>query len=248
MQRFFVPAGAIYQGMVDFDSQAAHQMRHVLRLSAGDAVVVCDGQGHAWQAELVTLDRQRARARLLAEQVGPNEPAARITLYQGTLKADKLEWVLQKGTELGVYRFVPLIARRSIVRDRSTLATKLVRWQTIVREAAEQAGRTRVPEVMPAQQLAEALSTAREPDVLRVVCWEGETSWRLRDVLPPAVARGTAPAIDLFIGPEGGFAGDEIATARACGLAVVNLGPRILRAETAGLAAVAALLYALGDM
>lgn len=246
MQRFFVPADAIREGMVEFDGGVAHQLRQVLHLAAGDTVVVCDGQGHVWQAELVELGRQRARARLVAEQVSHSEPATHVTLYQGTLKADKFEWVLQKGTELGVYRFVPLVTQRSIVRDRAALAAKIPRWQAIVREAAEQAGRASVPAVMAAQDLPEALRTTAEPADLRLICWENETNRRLRDVVEPMADH--ANAIDLFIGPEGGFAADEIASARAGGLQVIGLGPRILRAETAGLAAVAALWYALQEM
>jgi 16S rRNA (uracil1498-N3)-methyltransferase len=248
MQRFFVPPAAIHEGLVEFDAAVSHQLRQVLRLAAGDVVVVGDGQGRAWQAELVELDRQRARARLLAEQVSHSEPATRITLYQGTLKAGKFEWVLQKGTELGVHRFVPLIAQRSIVRDEAALAGKQPRWQSIVREAAEQSGRTWLPEVAPAKDLATALGERPQPADLRLICWENETSQRLRDVVPPVVEGGAVPAIDLFVGPEGGFAGDEIASARACGVQVISLGPRILRAETAGLAAVVAMLYALQEM
>jgi 16S rRNA (uracil1498-N3)-methyltransferase len=248
MQRFFVPPAAIREGLVEFDAAVSHQLRQVLRLAAGDVVVVGDGQGRAWQAELVELDRQRARARLLAEQVSHSEPATRITLYQGTLKADKFEWVLQKGTELGVRRFVPLIAQRSIVRDEAALAGKQPRWQSIVREAAEQSGRTWLPEVAPAQNLATALGERQQPADLRLICWENETSLHLRNVVPPVVEGGAALTIDLFIGPEGGFTDDEIVTARDHGFQVISLGPRILRAETAGLAAVVAMLYALQEM
>lgn len=248
MQRFIVPAEAIRSGVVDFDARMTHQLRQVLRLAAGDCVVVCDGRGRSWRAELVELDRQWARARLLDEQVSHCEPKTRITLYQGTLKADKFEWVLQKGTELGVHRFVPLVVQRSIVRDLVALAGKQPRWQSIVREAAEQAGRTWLPEVAAAQDLVTALHVNEQPAELRLICWENATGRWLRDALQAVVARGPGLAIDLFIGPEGGFSEDEIAAARACGVQVISLGPRILRAETAGLAAVAALLYALGEM
>lgn len=244
MQRFFVPAEAIRAGVVDFDAGVAHQLRQVLRLGVGDIVVVGNGQGRVWQAELIAVDRHGARARLLAEQVTHSEPVTRITLYQGALKADKFEWVLQKGTELGVYRFVPLITQRSIVRDEAALAGKRPRWQSIVREAAEQAGRAHVPEVAAAQHLSAALDAPAEAGSLRLMGWENATHPRLRAILEPTAGRGTTTAIDLFIGPEGGFANDEIAAAQARAVRVVSLGPRILRAETAGLAAVVAVLYA----
>lgn len=248
MQRFFVPAAALHEGMVDFDAAVTHQLRQVLRLTVGDVVVVGDGRGRTWRAELVELDRQRARARLLAEMAERSEPATRVTLYQGTLKADKFEWVLQKGTELGVHRFVPLLAQRSIVRDEAALAGKQPRWQSIVREAAEQSGRTWLPEVARAEDLTAALGKGQPLADLRLMCWENESSQHLRDVVQPVVESGTAPAVDLFIGPEGGFTGDEMAVARANDVQVISLGPRILRAETAGLAAVVALLVALHDM
>lgn len=248
MQRFIVPAAAIRNGVVEFDAGVAHQLRQVLRLAAGAHVIVSDGRGRAWQAELVEVEPHRARARLLDEQTDHNEPATRITLYQGTLKADKFEWVLQKGTELGVHRFVPLIVQRSIVRDREALAGKRTRWQAIVREAAEQAGRSWVPEVAVAHDLVAALNTSERPPDLRLICWENETDQRLRDIVEPLAVRDRSVAIDLFIGPEGGFAADEIVAARAAGADVIGLGPRILRAETASLAAVTALLYARHDM
>lgn len=248
MQRFIVPAAAIHHGMVEFDAAVAHQLRQVLRLAAGAHVVVSDGRGRAWEAELVELERHRARARLLTEQANTREPATRITLYQGTLKADKFEWVLQKGTELGVHRFVPLIVQRSIVRDYAALAGKRTRWQAIVREAAEQAGRSWVPEVTVAHDLVAALDTSERSPDLRLICWENETDRRLRDMVAPVAVDDRGVAIDLFIGPEGGFAEDEIVAARTAGLQVIGLGPRILRAETASLVAVAALLYARHDM
>ncbi len=248
MQRFIVPAAAIHNGVVDFDAGVTHQLRRVLRLAAGARIIVADGQGRAWQAELVDVARPQAQARLLVEVVNHSEPAVRITLLQGTLKADKFEWVLQKGTELGIHRFVPLIVQRSVVRDPSVLAGKRPRWQSIVREAAEQSGRAWLPEVTPAQDLAAALHRREQPADLRLLCWENETSHRLRDVLPAGEAAGRALTIDLFIGPEGGFAEAEVAAARASGVHVISLGPRILRAETSGLAVVAALSYALGEM
>lgn len=248
MQRFIVPAAAIHDGVVDFDAGVTHQLRQVLRLAPGARIIVADGRGRAWQAELIEVARAPAQARLLAEVMNHSEPAVRITLFQGTLKADKFEWVLQKGTELGIHRFVPLIAQRSVVRDPSVLAGKRPRWQSIVREAAEQSGRAWLPEVTSALDLATALHGHEQPADLHLLCWENETSRRLRDVLPAGEAAGRALAIDLFIGPEGGFAEDEVAAARARGVHVISLGPRILRAETAGLTVVAALLYALGEM
>ena len=157
-------------------------------------------------------------------------PALQLVLCQALLKADRFEWVLQKGTELGVGAFVPLITRR-VVAGRDGAAAKLERWRRIVTEAAEQSGRTRVP----ALRAPVPLGTALAMPGARVMCWEQYAGPGLRDVL---VAAGDGP-LCLFIGPEGGFAPEEAAEAQRVGARLVSMGPRILRSETAAIAAAA---------
>jgi 16S rRNA (uracil1498-N3)-methyltransferase len=165
------------------------------------------------------------------------------------LKAQKFEWVLQKGTELGVAEFVPVVCSRSIVGDLEDANRKLGRWQRVIREAAEQSRRGRLPVLQPALLFDQACQAARQSGGLGLVPWEGERAAGLKSALAAAGAVGGQPgSVNLFIGPEGGLSIEEIETARRYGLQAVSLGPRILRAETAGLVAAAAILYELGDL
>jgi 16S rRNA (uracil1498-N3)-methyltransferase len=157
-----------------------------------------------------------------------------LTLYQCSLKHDKFEWVLQKGTELGVSRFAPVISERSIVRPAEALLKKYERWGAIVREAAEQCGRGRIPEIAPPLDWSAALAAGKGP---RLLAWEGaKTAPPLLPILQQILQNTTN--LSILIGPEGGIGEHEADLALAQGWQLVSLGPRILRAETAALAAV----------
>lgn len=235
--RFFVPANWITPPTVTLADDLARQIRLVLRLRPGDEIVALDNSGAEFTVTLTEVGRT-VQGQITGRRPTRAEPGLRLTLYQGTLKADKFEWVLQKGTELGVARFVPTLCQRSVVRDRTALAKKESRWAQIIREAAEQSGRGRLPELAPPHSLAEALAAAASHQ-LTLMPWEEAGQPPLKQVLA-----GHNPAdIGLFIGPEGGFAPAEAEQARAAGAVPVSLGPRILRAETAALAACAVLLY-----
>jgi 16S rRNA (uracil1498-N3)-methyltransferase len=158
------------------------------------------------------------------------------------LKAQKFEWVLQKGTELGIAGFVPVLSSRSIIGSvQDVRDAKLERWQRIIAEAAEQSGRAVLPSLAGPMAFKPACQAAAQQG-LALIPWEEERVYRLRQALDASPKH-----ISLLIGPEGGFAAEEVATAREAGVVPVTLGPRILRAETAGLAAATAILYALGD-
>ena len=144
MNRFFLTDTPIQLGTLVDLTPIAHQLRSVLRLGVGDQVVLLDNRGGAFLAEIRALDRKSAQGFVLDAVAAPGEPSVAVTLYQCSLKADKFEWVLQKGTELGVTRFVPVVSRRSVVRPVAALAKKAERWQAIIREAAEQCGRGRL--------------------------------------------------------------------------------------------------------
>jgi len=180
---------------------------------------------------------------------GPPEPQARLILYQSLIKGDRFDWVLEKGTELGVARFVPLICQRGVVlRQPPERRGREQRWRRIITEAAEQCGRSVLPEISPVTELDQALDSASG---LRLLPWEEERALGLRKVLRQArAAEKTAgpPTVSLFVGPEGGFTRQEVERARARGVQVVSLGRRILRSETAGIAAAAAILYELGEL
>jgi 16S rRNA (uracil1498-N3)-methyltransferase len=174
------------------------------------------------------------------------EPRTKITLYQALLKLDRFEWVLQKNTELGAVGFVPMITERCIIGSLEDISkTKTERWWRILMEAAEQSGRARLPTLRPAVMFPTACEDAARGG-LTLIPWEEEKERSLRSVLREA--ERPPFSINLFVGPEGGFTPEELAQAQRYGARPVTLGPRILRAETAGLVAAAAILHELGDL
>jgi 16S rRNA (uracil1498-N3)-methyltransferase len=227
LHRFFVAAESLQADRVSFSPEHAHQIRSVLRLRPGDRVVVLDGSG----AELVVrLDTLHDGVAGTVEERSYNqaEPQVSVVLYQGLLKAAKFELVLQKCTEIGVSSFVPMITDRSIPSEPSVGRQR--RFETIVREAAEQSRRGRLPGVSAAVSYEKALTEAASAGRVAVL-WEDERTVRLRDVslaVPGA-------QVGLFVGPEGGLTPQEVALARDAGASVVSLGKRILRAETAAI-------------
>jgi len=214
----------------------------VLRLRPGDIIVVLDDSGREWQVRLIEIGKESVQGQLVSQQQSQGEPALHLTLYQGTLKAQKFEWVLQKGTELGVSRFVPVVCQRSVVREADALAKKQERWQRIIREAAEQAGRGRLPQLEPALPFDRAVQHAYAAS-LRLMFWEQATGLNLKATLRGAGINRAA----LLVGPEGGFTAEEAQLAGQFGFQLVKLGPRLLRAETAGLAAASAIFFELGE-
>jgi 16S rRNA (uracil1498-N3)-methyltransferase len=251
MHRFFVAPEVFSSDAVCVKGEQAHQMRRVLRLRPGDQVILLDGEGHGCDAVLESYGKEEAHFGVARRWDAASEPAVHITLYQAVLKGERFAWVLQKGTEIGVSRFVPLVCERNIVEDLAAIEGRQSRWERIIREAAEQSRRARLPELMPAQlfrsvvKLAASEASRAAPSPL--IAWEGERSVSLRQALSGRNL-GAGSRIELVVGPEGGFTDDEIATARRSGMTSFSLGPRILRAETAGPVAAALILYEAGDI
>ena len=233
MQRFYVTEQLI-GGDVRLPEHIARQVRTVLRMKPGDRLALFDGSGGEWVGELVDAGRG-VTARLVERRDGAAGPPRRVTLCQALLKGERMEWVLQKGTELGVAAFQPLVTERAVVR-RSEVPE---RWRRIVVEAAEQCGRTDLPALRAPVRLAAALA---EPGA-HVFCWEGE---RVQSLWGSLARTGpdARDALTLYVGPEGGFSEQEACLARERGARVVSLGPLILRAETAAVAATAVALLA----
>jgi 16S rRNA (uracil1498-N3)-methyltransferase len=259
MHRFFVPPSWVRSNEVTFTGPQAHQIARVLRMRPGDGVIVLDNSGWELEVQLVSVDRTLVKGEVLHRKLAGGEPRTKISLYLGVLRSNRFEFVLQKGTELGVVQFVPIIADRCVVSDLEAVEKKQRRWEWIIQEAAEQCHRGRKPALQSAVLFLQACEQARNSGGLSLIPWEGEKTTSLRDLLrsaPRHVARETANheqrwppfAINLFIGPEGGFTPDEIAMARRYGLVPVTLGARILRAETASVVAAATILYELGDL
>jgi len=237
MHRFFVLT--IDNDQVIFSDEQAHQIRQVLRMGVGDrVVVVVDGAGWEYEVELVQVDKKGVTAVVHHKRPITTEPAVQLTLYQSLLKRDNFEWVLQKGTEIGVSCFVPLLSERAVAR----LPKKLTRWQRIVTEAAEQSGRGCIPKISPAIKLTDVW-TDWQPDQPGLMPWVAADSVVIGSVL--ANMTTSTNSVAVFIGPEGGWTDDEVVNGRSVGLIPVTLGKRILRAETAAVVASALVMQQL---
>lgn len=243
MHRFFLIDSPIHATQPVDLTPLAYQLTKVLRLATGTEIIVLDNGGNEYDVRITVLQAKYARGEVLATRRNQAEPIQPLVLYQCSLKADKFEWVLQKGTELGVTTFVPVISQRSIVRPAAALLKKYARWQTIVREAAEQCGRGRIPQLSDPLEWEAAVEAA---EGLRLLPWEeaADAAPSLHG-LPVQSLIQNAPSVSLLIGPEGGISPDEAGAAQAAGWQAVSLGPRILRAETAALASVVLVVSAL---
>jgi 16S rRNA (uracil1498-N3)-methyltransferase len=257
MHRFFVPSTAIEGDRVRLSGSVVHQVTHVLRLRAGESFIVLDDSGWEYTVELVRRGQKEIEGRIVARAEAWGEPDTRITLYQATLKGERFEWVLQKGSELGIAAFVPLLCARNVLRDPAAVSKKLERWRTIIREAAEQSQRGRLPRLESPLGFAAACQQAQAAGGLSVLAWEEENARGLKEVLQAPLPSGpdpygdvpaVPPTIQIFIGPEGGFTPEEAALAASQSIQPITLGHRILRADTAGLVAAAAIFYELGDL
>ena len=243
MPRFFVD-GACDGDTIELTGDDAHHITRVLRMKPGEALTVCDGAGTDYHCTLTDTAGGTAVCRVDAREASRGEPDVFVTLYMALPKGDKMDFIVQKAVELGACRVVPYVGARSVSRpDGKALQKKIERWRKIAREAAQQCGRGRVPEVGECVSFAEAVRMASESD-LPLFLYESEQENSLRAVL---TAHSFASAA-LMVGPEGGCADEEARDAVQGGLASVSLGPRILRCETAPLAAITAVLYESGNL
>jgi 16S rRNA (uracil1498-N3)-methyltransferase len=246
MHRFFVPAAWLEEPDVSITGPLVHRLRNVLRLGQGDRVILLDNSGWEHELEIADVTSQRIEGHVVHKSLATAEPRTKITLYQALLKLNKFEWVLQKNTELGLVGFVPVITERCIIGSLEDVSkTKIERWYRILMEAAEQSGRGRLPALRPTAMFPNACEDAARGG-LTLIPWEEEKERSLRSVLQGA--ERPPFSINLFIGPEGGFTPAELVQAQRYGAIPITLGPRVLRAETAGLVAASAILHELGDL
>ena len=238
--RFFCPFPLHPGATVELAAEAAHHALKVLRVGAGDTAILFDGRGGQWRATLTPAGKA-LRATLDQFDDADCEPPLVVTLVQALPAADKMDWVVQKAVELGVCRIQPITAKRSLVRLSGERATRRVEhWRNIAIAACEQSGRNRVPAVAQILDLPHYLGLAAQDNALRFVCAPGAVS-SLRDLTKPS------GPITVLIGPEGGFEEGELLATRAAGFHAMGLGPRVLRTETAGLGALAAMMALWGD-
>jgi len=242
MHRFFIPVEAFAGDEVTITGGPARQITRVLRLKPGASITVLDNTGWEYETAIQSVARDEVRGKIVRRQPGAAEPAVMVTLCQALIKTDKFELVLQKGTELGVTRFWPVISKRCVAARPSE--EKMARWQSVIREAAEQCGRATLPVLCPTVSFE---NLCRPSPVPSMILWEHEKSQGISTALK-SPAFNEARLFRLFVGPEGGFTEAEIEMARQNGIVPVGLGKRILRAETAGLTAVNAIMYETGEL
>jgi len=238
--RFFVPPESLLGGQVTISDDVHHHLHNVLRARLGCVLTLLDGQGLCCEVKLETINNREATARVI-RRWRDEDHTLPITLVQGLPKADKFDLILQKGTELGVRCFRPVETSHTVPQiNAARMIKREQRWTRIATEAARQCRRNFLPHVKPVQKLAEVIN--QQTDNLKLVLWEAG-SVPLAEALPDEKPSG----VTLLVGPEGGFTDREIRQITEAGFRAVHLGPRILRSETAGLAAAPILQYLYGD-
>lgn len=242
MTRFFVEAQDLSGDTLHLTGEN-FQHAKVLRLKPGERMLVCDGQGKEALCAVHQVGVAELELEVLERRESETEAAVRVSVYMAFPKADKLEHVIQKATELGAYEIVAFPSARCVSRpDEKSLRKKLERWQKIAASAAEQSGRGRIPEVVTLGSFKEALERAKQADKA-LLFYENEHAVTLR----MALESGAFQTVSLLTGPEGGLEEAEVDQARKAGFQVCTLGSRILRCETAPLCALSAVMYAAGE-
>jgi 16S rRNA (uracil1498-N3)-methyltransferase len=249
MPIYFIQSKSIHNNRIILTGDLAHHLRDVLRCETGETVELVDEKQARYRTELTQVTKQEIIANILQkdEEHAPSGPS--LFLAQAVLKGDKMDWGIQKATELGVNTILPVVTERTIARPRAEReAHQIDRWRKIAKEASQQCGRSDIPMVGPVVSLDALLKNP--PDVsLKLIPWEQEQKRLLKEVLEESNLGGPAGqrpnSMIVLIGPEGGLTPSEVERARKTGWISVSLGPRILRAETAGLAVLAILQYEL---
>lgn len=244
MARFFVPDSNLNGDKIIITGTDVKHISRVLRLNPGEKIDVVVSEGKEFEAVIREITNKEVLCQVISAKKVSTEPPIVITLYQGLPKSDKMELVIQKATEVGISRVVPVVCERTVVKlDDKKAKERQVRWQRIAEEAAKQSRRTAIPEVSTPITFAKAVSQINS-DSFAIMPWEEHTGTGLKEILKEVSVNNIA----IFIGPEGGLTEVEADLAQNNGIHLVSLGPRILRTETAGIVSVAIVLYELGDL
>jgi len=242
LHRFFLETGYVLGERVEFPKDISHQIARVLRLRHSEKVVVLDNLGIEYDVELIEVQNNLVWGNVIGKRTAMSEADTQVTLFFGLTQRDKLEWILQKTTELGVTQLIPLVTQRSLIQNIQDENQKMERWQRIVREAAEQSGRGRCPKISAVQHLQKLPPLTK--DEKGIVFWEEEHGTDIKNILSDYGGH----SISLLVGPEGGFDVKEIEFVKSLGFTPATLGKRILRMETAAVVAVGLVLYEQGEM
>lgn len=241
MQQFFAEPSWIRDGRIWLTGPDVNHIRNVLRMKPGEDVRVSDGNGAVYLCSISAYEEKTAVLDILKELDPDTELPSKVVLFQGLPKGDKMDLIVQKAVELGACSVIPFMAKRSIVKlDDKKAQKRQQRWQAIAKGAAEQSGRSLIPEIAQVRSFAEALEAASALDVV-LIPYELEegmerTARLIENIMP-------GQSVGIFIGPEGGFEEKEVNQAKAAGAEPITLGKRILRTETAGITALSILMY-----
>jgi 16S rRNA (uracil1498-N3)-methyltransferase len=247
LHRFFVPGARLAEGQeITLPEEPGRQVARVLRMRAGDSIGLFDGSGMEWPSTIKAIARDTVTVVPGAPYDPGTEPRLMVTICPALVPSDRMEYVIQKSTELGAARVIPLLTERVQAKDAQVSGNRLARWRKIATEAAEQSGRAKVPEILGPRPLAQAVTdlAAEGPAIL---LWEGEPQRNLRVALRESLSGGPKH-VAIFAGPVGGLSETEAVAARAAGAVTAGMGRRILRAETAPVTALSALMLEAGEL
>lgn len=240
MPKFFIKKEDIRNEIVTVTGQDATHISKVLRHAVGDTLTLCDGEGTDFSAEITECTKESVTLKITDTIPCLAEPEISVTLFQGLPKQGKMDYIIEKCTELGITRIVPVAMKRSVakIEDKKSETKKLERWRKIAAESVKQCGRGRIPEITEVMTVDEAINFSATLD-LTVAAYENEQEVSLKSVLE----KSTPKSIGVFIGPEGGLDDKEIEKFKGANIPSVTLGKRILRTETAGHTVLTTIMY-----
>lgn len=242
MRRFFIDPEELKKNRPRVIGPDVKHMKKVLRLTVGDRIFLIDGTGYEYVAGIRDISEHAAQVEIVSRQLSLTESPLQLTVAQGFLKDKKMDDLLRHLTELGMSRWIPVLCERAVARpDQRRMTERIKRWEAIAIEALKQCGRAKPPEINNTLTLSELLHTKEQYD-RRLIFWENE------ETALDELEAGKPEKILILLGPEGGFSEREVADAQHAGFTSVSLGPRILRAETAALAACTLVQYLFGDI
>lgn len=243
MQHFFVTPAQVQDTVIYVEGQDVNHMKNVLRMKVGEQVEISDGNEWNYLCEVSDFELEKVVLTILERRKADTELDSKLYLFQGLPKNDKMEWIVQKAVELGVYQVIPVSMKRCVVKlDDKKASKKVERWNGISESAAKQAGRSLIPEVTEVLSYEQALEQAKKLDVVLVPYELAKGIEETKQILSE-IQRGQS--VGIFIGPEGGFEREEVEKAIETGARPVTLGRRILRTETAGMTMLSILMFQL---
>ncbi len=244
MPKFFAARENISDDRIIIDSEDVAHITRVLRLGEGDSVEICDGMGYDYTAVISSVEKKSIVCTISEKRRSDTEPNIEVTLFQAIPKASKMEYIIQKTTELGIARIVPCVMSRCVSRIDGKEDKKCDRWRKIAEAAAKQSGRGVIPEICGAVEFQRAVEMMKKSDIY-FAPYECETHGNLKKVLTSSAG---AKSVSFMVGPEGGYDISEVEYLNKNDVPTVTLGRRILRTETAGEAVLSMIMYELGDI